>query len=218
MSARLHLSVDFLQEVEVNPAGTLLAHNLRAAACEERVLKLDSLVAADVDILRPEAREKLVVETCHKFNAPRIYRIQRRGRRPDGSAPALHLGAAEGMVGERVVFRVPEPLLHVSERVLVGDKLDSPRMAVVVESTHLVRRHGTRFAPDSLMPLVGERMLRIELELVVAERRHDVHDPVQRLHRRHFAPRNIELVAKNRARWTSGFSERRCDDGAGENG
>ena len=59
--------------------------------------------------------------------------------------------------------------MQVTEALLVGDELDAPFAAALVEHEDVARRNRARIAPDLLVPAVGEAVLGVELQLVDAQ-------------------------------------------------
>ena len=66
------------------------------------------------------------------------------------------------MVGEIVVFGMLQPFFKMPEGILIRDKLNPPRIAVIIERTNFFRRHRARLAPNRFVSLVSERMLGVE--------------------------------------------------------
>ena len=61
----------------------------------------------------------------------------------------------------------------------------------------VVRRHRARVLPHRLVSRIGERMLGVHLQMVVAELLQDVDDPAHRLQPRHLAVGDVKVVAED---------------------
>ena len=70
-----------------------------------------------------------------------------------------------------LVSIVPQPTLQMRKGILVGHQFDAALLAVGIDLTNFRRRHRRGVLPDCGVLCVGEGVLRIELQFVVAQQR-----------------------------------------------
>jgi hypothetical protein len=177
------------QVLEVYAPPAARAHRFAAPALSQ----LEGLVAADVDAAAGEVLHQL----AHQLQ---------------GEAGVV-LGGCENTRGELTAVRPHEtvrffcampvslaaqPATHVAEAVLVGDQLDSRAAAVRVEPAYVCGRQRRRAPPHALVLAVREAVLRVELEMVDAAHRKQLHDARQGGARRNAIAAHVEHVAAHR--------------------
>jgi hypothetical protein len=87
---------------------------------------------------------------------------------------------------------MPEPVLHMAERVLVGHQLDRPFAAVAIQLLRLLRSDGGSVLPDGSMCGVGKGVLRVQLDLVELQLRPEVDQMLEGFHGRYPVTADIE--------------------------
>ncbi|OPZ07056.1 MAG: hypothetical protein BWZ08_02103 [candidate division BRC1 bacterium ADurb.BinA292] len=167
--------VDLEQVIQVDPArAPALAFGAAASLAE-----LEGFVAADVEQPAGEMRQQLLIQPRDELDRAGIERVERGG---------LPLG----QLGERTVGGAAQPAFHVPERVLVGDELDEPLAAILVQVEDLLRGEGRGVGPDRAVVAIGERVFGVQLELIdlpLGERVDQVH---QRPHARDHVAADVE--------------------------
>ena len=158
-----------------------------------RIGYLERFVAANIHKRRSEVRQKLVEERLDKRDGTGVCRIERRRKLLDRS-PWRH-GAAFGKLCEMVVLGMRQPAFHVTEGVLVGDKLDSLHLAIRVKLANLGGSHRIGLLPNLRVRRIGESMLGIQLKLIVAAPREDINDFAERSQRGDAVAAHVQHVA-----------------------
>ncbi len=107
-------------------------------------------------------------------------------------------------LGQFLQRRISQPLAQVPEGILVRHQFDSQAAAMRIQLPDLRRRERAPVLPHRLIPAIGERVLRIELEFVdfeIREMRGQFHEGFQPRHpsarnvQHHAALREISVVA-----------------------
>jgi hypothetical protein len=91
-----------------------------------------------------------------------------------------------------VEARMLEKTAEVTERILVGDKVDAKLATPPVEPLNIAGRESAGFAPDRFVSPVSERVFGVKLELVDLEIGELFDELQQRFDRWHSSSRNVE--------------------------
>ena len=158
-----------------------------------RVRYLERLVASYIHQPRREVRQKLVEQRFDKFDGTGVRRVERRRIFLHGSPRRDR--ASFGEPGEMIVFRMRQPPLHVAEGVLVRHEFNALHLAIGVELAHLRRSKRVGLLPYLAVRGICERMLGVQLELVVPAPREYVDNLAQRPERRNAVAADVQHVA-----------------------
>src|SRR5215207_2774968 len=179
--------VDVQQVIEVDAACALLLDSPGAPA----TANVPGLVAADVELLAGEMRKQLGEQLSHELDAALVRWVQAEGRHLPGMSLPGQLEAIRAL-GQVVVAGQLQPVVHVPEGVLVGHQLDEPLTAIGVEPEYLLTGHRASLRPYLAVVLVGEGVLRIQLEVVDLPPGEQVDQTEERLQGRDLAPAYVE--------------------------
>ena len=132
--------------------------------------------------------QQLVKEIVHQLQAPGLQRRKAKGFAVDREGVIHSLW----VFGQMHIFRELKPTVHVAKAILVWHKLDKSLAAIGIQRQNFLAGHWAGILPHNFMAAIGKGMLGIKLQLVELERGEEIHQFVERFHRRHTVARNVK--------------------------
>ena len=196
LAARFHKLMYFEEKFHIHRRDALFLREGAAAAGE--VVHIHHFVATDVEILRLEVGQQFIVESGEERDGSGIRGAQCHWFFGDGVPVGTHTGF--GRFGEVVVFGMYEPAFEMAEGVLVGDEVNALFCTVGGKFADFLGGEGTPFLPHDAVVLVGEGLLGVELELVIAKLGEQIHHVFHGGEGGHLAAADVHLIAEVRSR------------------
>src|ERR1035438_9557983 len=159
-AARGNFAVDFVQEIEIDPAFAQSLAKLFALAAPQ----IPGLVAADVEKPARKIGQQCIVKTAQKWQ--RAGMIWRERCWPADKF-STRVFIRRGNLGQFFQTWMLQQIAHMAERILVRHKINAEITAARVERADFGGGQRAPALPGGYVFAIGERMLRVDRKSVV---------------------------------------------------